>query len=165
MTIRAATAADLPAINAIYNRAVEVSTASFDLSPFSTDRRRDWFEAHGSRYPVLVADEKGVVAGYADLHPFIRKEGCAHVAEVSVYVREDCRGRGVGKALLKHLVAEGRSVGLTNLLAFCADGNEVSVRLHESLGFRRVGELEDIGHKFGGSIGVTLLQYACGQQE
>ncbi|MFP4054436.1 MAG: N-acetyltransferase family protein [Phycisphaerae bacterium] len=157
-TIRTATVDDLPAINEIYNAEVAASTASFDLQPMSCRRRRKWFYDHHHNHPVRVAELDGRVVGWADLHTCIDKEGSRHVAEVSVYVASDVRGRGVGKALLGEVLSAARQEGLHAIIAFIADGNAASVRLHEGAGFRHVGVLKDIGHKFGRYVDVTVMQ-------
>jgi L-amino acid N-acyltransferase len=158
LTIRAATIDDLPAINDIYNAEVAASTASFDLQPMSRRRRRKWFRDHHHNHPVRVAEQDGRVVGWADLHTCIDKEGSRHVAEVSVYVDAGARGQGVGKTLLAELLDAARCEGLHTIIAFIADGNAASVRLHEGAGFSHVGIMKDIGHKFGRYVDVTVMQ-------
>ncbi|HTP56046.1 MAG TPA: GNAT family N-acetyltransferase [Thermoplasmata archaeon] len=156
--MRPATARDVPAITAIYNDAVRTTTATFDLEPRSLAAGRGWFRSHGRRHPVLVAVRDGVIVGWASLSPWSDRPAYDRTAEVSVYVDAGARGRGIGRRLLARLVREGGRRGLHTLLARVADGNAVSLRLHTSLGFVRIGVMREVGTKFGRLLDVHLLQ-------
>jgi phosphinothricin acetyltransferase len=160
--IRPATAEDLPAINAIYNEVVEHSTACFDLEPISPAQREAWFDAHGDDRPILVAEQAGRVVGWAGLHTFIHKQGSRHVAELSVYVDRARRSQGIGRRLMEAILLAGESAGVRQIVAYIAGGNEVSVHLHQSMGFRHVGVLEGVGFKFGRYVDVTIMQRSLG---
>jgi phosphinothricin acetyltransferase len=156
--IRDAEKRDLPAINAIYNEVVENSTACFDLEPIPPAQREAWFTEHGADRPILVAKTAGGVVAWAGLHTFIHKQGSRHVAELSVYVDRARRGEGIGRALMEAILAAGKTAGVREVVAYIAGGNEVSVHLHECMGFRHVGVLEAVGYKFGQYVDVTIMQ-------
>ena len=101
MVVRPARRDDVAMITEIYNDAVLHSTASWDLEPASLQDRLDWFGMKmAGQWPVLVAEEKGEVAGWGTFGPFRDKPGYRHTVEHSVYVREDQQGRGIGSRLI-----------------------------------------------------------------
>ncbi|MCC7541515.1 MAG: GNAT family N-acetyltransferase [Deltaproteobacteria bacterium] len=158
MTIRRATEADLEAIHAIYDEEVRHGTATFDTTTRSPEERVAWLAHHDPvRHPVLVEEHDGVVRGWASLSRW--SERCAYdrMAEVSLYVHADHRGKGIGRALLRALIDHGRASGLKVLLARIVTDNPASVRLHENAGFRRCGLLRRSGEKLGRVLDVALL--------
>jgi L-amino acid N-acyltransferase YncA len=159
---RPAVASDAEGVVAIYNDAVLRTTATFDLEPRSVVEQRRRLAEAGPRHPFLVAELDGAVVGWACLIPWSERPAYAATAEVSVYVRADQRGRGIGRALLNALVDGAVSAGLHTLLARVADGNPASLRLHESMGFDRVGTMREVGRKFDRWIDVHLMQRAVG---
>lgn len=162
VTVRAASPRDLPAITAIYNDAVLHLTATMDTVPKSLRQQRAWFKRHGGRYPVLVAVEAGEVVGWASLSRWSDRPAYDGTSEISVYVREDARGRGIGTRLMRPLLSEGRKRGLHTVIARIAGGNVASVRLHEAFGFKEVGVTREVGFKFGKRIDVLLMQKVFG---
>ncbi len=149
---------DLAAITAIYNEAIETTTATFDTESKSIEDRRTWFRAHGKKHPVLVTELDGKVAGWASLTAW--SERCAYdtTAEVSLYVDSRYRNRGLGKALLARLVEEADRNAMHSLLARIVEGNRQSIALHERFGFRTVGVMHEVGFKFGRFLDVTLME-------
>lgn len=149
VTLREATAADLPAVLDIYNEAVRTTTASWDLEPVSLESRRRWFDDHeAAGHPVLVAEREGDVVGWAAYGRFRDKAGYDATMEHTVYVRADVRGGGIGRALLESLVGIARLRGVHALLGALSEENEVSLALHRSLGFVEVGRMREVGRKF-----------------
>lgn len=159
LIVRDATERDLPGIFAIYDEQVLHGTATFDTEPRAADERLAWFGAHDrGRYPIIVAEDAGVVAGWARLYPWSDRCAYARSAENSVYVHRDWRGRGIGTRLLGELIAHARTRALGVLLARIAEGNPASVRLHERAGFETVGVMRRVGEKFGRVLDVRLMQ-------
>jgi L-amino acid N-acyltransferase YncA len=159
LVIRGAGPEDASAIAGIYNEAVRTTVATFDTEPRSVPHQVAWIEEHLPRYPVLVAQRSSGILGWASLSPWSDRKAYDGTAEVSVYVLGTERRRGIGKRLLADLVERGRAMGLHTLLARIADGNEVSLHLHESIGFLRIGIMREVGWKFGRWVDVNLLQY------
>jgi phosphinothricin acetyltransferase len=158
LVIRPATLSDLPAITEIYNKAVLTTTATFDTEPKSETNRRVWFDEHDARHPILVAESEGVVIGWASLSRWSDRLAYADTAEISLYVKSEYRGLGVGKQLIRQIVEAGQQAGLHTLIARIADGNEVSIHLHKTVGFELVGVMRQVGRKFGRLLDVHLMQ-------
>lgn len=159
MTIRDARAGDLPGIFEIYHEQVMHGTATFDTEPKDTAAQGAWFSAHArERYPILVAEEDGRVVGWARLYPWSDRCAYARSAENSVYVHKDARGRGVGRELMRALIARARGAGVCVLLARIAEGNPASVALHRAMGFEPIGTMRRVGEKFGRILDVELMQ-------
>jgi phosphinothricin acetyltransferase len=158
ITIRPATVADLEAINDIYNEAVAGTVATFDLQPWNLESRRAWFDEHAERHPVLAAEVSGQVVAWASLSRWSRRCAYADTVEDSLYVREGFRGRGVGRRLLAALMASAERQRFHSVIAQIAEGNAVSVHLHDATGFRHVGVLREVGFKFGRLLDVYIMQ-------
>ena len=158
MIIRTATKDDLPAITEIYNDAIRSTVATFDTEPKSPEEQKIWFEAHGTRNPIIVADADGAVVGWASLSQYSDRCAYSDTAEVSVYTAEPHRGQGVGRKLLCELVERGTKAALHVLIARIAGGNEISIHLFEAQGFTYVGVLKEVGRKFGKRIDVYIMQ-------
>lgn len=159
LNLRDATEADLPAILAIYNHAVAETTAIWNETLVDLDNRRAWFDQRQSRgFPILVAEVEGKIAGYAsygDWRPF---DGFRHSVEHSVYVEKDFYGRGLGRALMTALIDRARTGGIHVMVAAIEAGNDGSIALHKSLGFRLVGTHHEVGQKFGRWLDLTMME-------
>ena len=156
--IRAAEERDLEAINEIYNEAVLTTTATFDTEPKTLDERAEWFQNHGERHPVLVAETSSKVVGWASLTEYSPRKAYDQTAESSVYIKSEFRGQGTGRALQDAIIAEARRLKYYTLIARVTAESAASMRLHESFGFRHVGCLKEVGCKFGRILDVHLLQ-------
>lgn len=159
--IREATAADLPAITALYGREVLTGTATFELDPPSLEAMTGRFEAvRAKSLPWLVAETDGVFAGYAYASPFRPRPAYRYGVEGSIYVEEAARGHGVGHALLSALIDRARSLGLRHIIGAISDSatSDASIALHERLGFRRVGAYHQVGWKLDRWLDVHLMQ-------
>lgn len=157
--IRPASEADIPAILEIYNSAVVGSTGTFDTEVRTLGERLDWFRGHDSRHPVLVAESEGSVLGWGAISEWSPRRAYDTTGEVSTYVAESNRGRGVGRAILDSLVERATELGFHSLLARIAEGNAASLRMHERAGFASVGVMREVGTKFGRRLDVHLLQW------
>jgi phosphinothricin acetyltransferase len=160
VTIRHSTDADLPAITAIYGWNVLNGLGTFEEDPPSQDemtRRRAAFLARG--LPYLVAEEDGVVLGYAYAGPFRLRAAYRYTVEDSVYVSPDAVGKGVGKTLLTALIAACEALGLRQLVAVIGDsGNAASIGLHAAMGFKQQGVFPSMGYKFGRWVDLVWMQ-------
>ena len=165
MQIRAALPADLPEIQAIYAHHVLHGTGTFEDVPPSVEEMTARYEAVAARdWAWLVASDASGVLGYAYYAPF--GDGSAayrHTAENRIYVREDVRGQGVGKALVAALLEQAAARGFRQMIAVIGDSESVgSIGVHASLGFQRVGLLRSSGRKFGRWLDLVYMQRALG---
>ncbi len=168
LVIRKATTGDLESITEIYNHSIQTSNATFDLEPRSLSEQRAWFQTHGDRYPILVAesDRRAVgaegdspsVIGWASLSPWSDRCGYRVAVEVSVYVSSDHQGRGVGRQLCQAILTRCEQLGFHAALARITAGNQASLRLFERFGFEQVGLLKEVGYKFGQLLDVHVLE-------
>jgi len=158
LTIRPAEQTDLPAITDIYNQAILTTTATFDSQPKTLAEQQEWFDGHGGRCPLLVADLNGRVVGWASLSKWSDRCAYADTAEASLYIAEPHRGQGLGRRLAQALLAAGEQAGLHTIIARISSDNDVSIRLCRSLGFRDIGVMREVGRKFDRLLDVHLLQ-------
>jgi L-amino acid N-acyltransferase len=156
--IRAATLDDLGYITEIYNDAVLRTVATFDTAPKTVEEQGAWFSSHDTNHPVLVAAKNGCVEGWASLSKYSDRCAYSGTAEVSLYVKEECRGRGIGRKLLRAVVARGEAAGLHTIIARIVEGNKPSISLFESEGFDHVGLMKEVGCKFGKFLNVDIMQ-------
>ena len=157
--LRTASPADLPAIAAIYNEEVLQGTSTWATEPVTLEERAGWLAAHPpQRYPVLVAETGGEVAGWASLSPWNPRGGWSGTVEVSVYVGGAWRRRGVGPLLLEEACRRGAWAGHRVALALVSADNAASLRMCRQAAFAEAGRLRGVGHKFGRVLDCVLLQ-------
>jgi L-amino acid N-acyltransferase YncA len=138
MTIRDAIEADLPAIVRIYNATVPTRMVTAELEPTTLEARLPWFREHSpDQYPFWVAESGDRVIGWLDFKKFLPRCAYRGTAEISVYVDEEFRRRGVGQRLLEHAIARAPSLGITALIGLIFGHNEPSLKLFERFGFER----------------------------
>jgi len=158
--IRLATSADAPQIAAIYRPFCEDSHISFEADAPDEIEMASRIERITRRFPWLVDDIDGTVAGYAYASPHRERAAYRWAVEVTVYVHERFRGRGVGRALYAELFERLRGQGLFKAYAGIALPNPASQAFHESLGFTLVGIYRKIGYKLGAWRDVGWWQLA-----
>jgi L-amino acid N-acyltransferase YncA len=156
--IRPATLDDLRAITDIYNQAVLTTTASFDTEIKTLEEQRSWFERHGPKNPVLVAEKDGVIVGWAALSLWSDRRAYSNTAEASLYIAESSRHKGIGRKLSEAIINAGRDAGLHTLIARIVAGNDASLNLAEMQGFRQIGVMKEAGFKFGQWLDVVMMQ-------
>jgi L-amino acid N-acyltransferase YncA len=158
LTIRKAISEDLPAITDIYNQAIINTTATFDIGARTPDEQRSWFEKHSQKYPLLVALEGNKIVGWASMTAWSDRLAYADTAEISLYVDEKYRGKGVGRKLSEAILKAGREGGLHTAIARIVEGNDASIHLAESFGFEHIGVMREAGKKFGRLLDVYMMQ-------
>lgn len=150
------TAADWPAVRAIYEAGLATGDATLetDAPPWEA-----WDAAHRADCRLVAAADDGAILGWAALTPVSGRCVYEGVAEVSVYVAPEAQGRGVGRALLDGLVGASELAGIWTLQAGILVENAASLALHERCGFRRVGVHERLGRDAAGRWrDVALLE-------
>ncbi len=165
MEIRAATVADIPEIQSIYAHHVLHGAGTFEEEPPTVEEiaeRVAKVAEHG--WSWLVATDATGVLGYAYYTQFRDRSAYRYCVEDSVYVREDVRGQGVGKALVTRLIEDATAHGMRQMIAVIGDSeNTGSIGVHASLGFHMVGTLRSVGVKFGRWVDVVWMQRPLGR--
>jgi L-amino acid N-acyltransferase YncA len=143
--IRDATEADLPAIVKIHNAAIASRISTAELDPVTVEGRREWFRAHSpTQYPIWVAELNGAIAGWLSFREFLPRCAYRGTVEVSVYVSEEFRRRGIGKKLLQEAITGGPQLGMRSLVGLIFGHNQPSIALFRVVGFERWGLLPGI---------------------
>lgn len=165
MQVRPATEADLPEIQAIYAHHVLHGTGTFEEAPPSVEEIAERFaKVTAHHWSWLVAADATGVLGYAYYTQFRDRSAYRYCVEDSVYVREDVRGQGVGKALVAQLIADATAQGMRQMIAVIGDSENVgSIGVHASLGFHMIGTMRAVGVKFGRWVDVVTMQRALGR--
>ena len=159
LNVRPCSEKDQPFIMEIYNDAVEHTTATFDTEKRSIEKQMEWFKKHRQNHPVIVAEEDSIIKGWASLSPWSDRKAYDETVEVSVYVHQDFRGKGIGKKLLEIITLEGKRVNNHTIISRISAGNKISIHIHEQLGYRHIGVMKEAGIKFGRLIDVHMMQY------
>lgn len=156
VAIRPATPDDAAAIAAIYRPYVERGTVSFETEAPDADAIARRMASSGGLYPWLVATkgEGGAVLGYAYAAAFRDRPAYRYTIETTVYLQAGTQGRGNGRQLYDALIDTVRAQGFTHAIGVIALPNDHSIRLHESVGFRRAGFFREAGYKDGRWIDV-----------
>lgn len=158
LKIRRATTEDIPGITEIYNEAIITSDASFDTEPKTIKEQMKWFKEHGRKNPIIVAETDGQIVGWASLSKWSDRYAYENTAEISLYIRELFRNRGIGKVLMPAILIEGEKAGLHTIIARITSSNNVSIHLHKQCGFEYVGIMKEVGKKFGKLLDVCIMQ-------
>lgn len=149
LLIRRAVEADLPAINAIYNREVREGVATWELDEWPAARRLEWFHEHDDASPVFVAQSGGAVIGFAYLSTYRGRRGYQYTRENTIMVDTPYQRLGIGRLLLARAIEAGRALGLRTIVAWITSTNAGSIELHRAFGYTVVGEEIETGRKFG----------------
>lgn len=156
--IRIAEKKDIPAILAIYAPYVEHTTISFEYTVPTLEEFTARFEAITKQYPWLVWEENGEILGYCYASAAYTRAAYAWTCEPSIYLREDVRGRGMGRrfyeALEKILVYQGYQLSF----ALITQENKASLSFHEAMGYKIKVFYEDIGFKHGRWLGLAWME-------
>lgn len=148
------------AILGIFNEAIANSTALYDYQPRAAESMVGWFEAKArGNYPVIgVEDDHGALLGFASYGPFRAWPAYKYSVEHSVYVDARARGQGVGRALLGAIILAAEKQDYHMMVGGIDAANAISIKLHESLGFKACGVVKQAGFKFGRWLDLAFYQ-------
>jgi len=165
--IRPAGPQDIAAITRIYADAVEHGTATFEIEPpdaAEMARRQQALLADG--LPYLVAEQAGVVAGYAYAGRYHARPAYRWTLEDTIYVAPAFHRRGLGRLLMARLIVEAETRGFRQMVAVIGDSaNAASIALHVAVGFRLIGTLQSVGFKHGRWRDTVLMQRPLGSAD
>ncbi len=156
--IRIAGPDDLPAINAIYNHYVAISTCTYQVVPSTEQERRQWYDAHDALHPITVAEVDGQIVAWGSLSCFHPRAAYDRTVEDSVYVHHQWQRKGIGRAILADLISRARELGHHTVIGIISGDQIASVEIHRALGFQEAGYLKEVGFKFGRWLDVVYMQ-------
>ena len=157
--VRLATAADAPAIAAIYRPYVDDSRVSFEeQAPDAAEIARRLVGDRPGYYPWLVAENDGMLVGFASSSPFRTRRAYRWSVETGIYLASGAHRRGYGRLLLERLTDLLARQGYVAAIGAIALPNPASVGLHEALGFVHAGTYRGTGYKMGEWLDVGLWQ-------
>ncbi|MDA0977744.1 MAG: GNAT family N-acetyltransferase [Proteobacteria bacterium] len=151
LNIRNAVQEDADALATIYNHFVEHTHITFDISPVDRNNRLEWmnqFDTDG-RHQLLVGEVDGHVVGYACSSRLRTKAAYDLSVETTIYLQSGRQGHGLGEQLYRELLARLSATDVHRCYGVIALPNDASVHLHQKLGFSSVGQLTEVGYKFG----------------
>jgi L-amino acid N-acyltransferase len=157
--LRTATEADLPQLLDIYNDVILNTTAVYSYDPHNLQMRQEWFaQKQQAGHPVFVAEEENTIVGFSSYGPFRAWQAYQFTVENSVYVKKDCRGKGIAKLLMQPLIDSAKNAGLHTIVAGIDATNEASIRLHQQFGFKQVAYFKEVGYKFNRWLDLVFMQ-------
>ncbi len=162
--IRDVTAADVPAITAIYAVEVTTNVATFEeVAPSEAEMAGRIEDVRNSGRPYLVAERDGAILGYAYARPFHVRAAYRSTVEDTVYIRPDAYRQGIGRALLAQVIARCEAAGFRQMMALISHvPGSGSIALHSALGFHTMGIAKSVGYKHGSWLDVAYMQRALG---
>ncbi|WP_436491181.1 N-acetyltransferase family protein [Chitinophaga sp. ARDCPP14] len=145
LQFRHATEADLPRIVEIYNTTIASRMVTADTSPVTVESRLPWFHAHNNTLrPLWMIDDNGSNVGWMSFQSFYGRPAYDGTVEVSIYLDETMRGKGLGKKILQHAITVAPEFGVQTLLGFIFAHNEPSLKLFLNMGFEEWAHLPEI---------------------
>ncbi|MBZ2115654.1 GNAT family N-acetyltransferase [Streptococcus gordonii] len=158
MEIRLAKPSDARSLLDIYAAYVENTAITFEYEVPTIEDFAIRIEKTLEKYPYLVAEEDGVVLGYAYASTYYARAAYDWAVELSVYVSQDARGKGVGSKLYDALEEMLEQMGYIHFLACISLPNEASLAVHRKRGYQQVAYFPKIGYKFNRWHGIVWLQ-------
>ena len=166
IVVRNSRDADVPAMLAIYlhhiRRGVDPGVDGDFETPDVDDLKRRRKSMHNRKMPHIVADDSGLVVGYAYAVAFRKRPAYRYCVKHSIYVHNDHLHRGVGRQLMSALIDACAAAGFRQMIGYIDAANRASLGLHESFGFRQVGYLPSVGFKFGRWTDTVMVQRSLG---
>lgn len=157
--IRDAIRTDMESVHRIFNDILINSTATFEEEPYTLQSWQEIFDFKlANNIPFLAVESDGAVIGYATYGAFRKASGYKITVEHSLHLASPFRGQGIGKKLLSELIQRASALGVKNMVAAVDADNLSSVRLHEKLGFKVVGRMDNVARKFSRDLSLVLLQ-------
>lgn len=162
--IRVATPDDAAAVRDIYAPFCESTAVTFEETPPTAAEMAERIESTLEEYPWLVYEVEGEVVGYAYAHRLRERRAYDWVVELSIYVAEDARQSGVGRALYESLFAVLERQGIRDVYAVTTLPNPETVGFHEAMGFERVGDFPAVGYTEGEWRDVAWWRRSIGEK-
>lgn len=149
---------DLPKIVATYNSTIASRLVTADLEPVTVESKQAWFDAHSpNRRPLWLVKVDGIYSGWMSFNSFYGRPAYDGTVEVSIYLEENARGKGLGKACLQKAFDVCGELNIKTLLGFIFDHNEPSLQLFYKMGFEKWAHLPKIANMIDAERGLIIL--------
>ena len=157
--IRTVMISNLPDILYIINHSITTSTSDYRYDTINMEEIERWYNTHKiHENPVFVATIDDLVVGYATYCQFRERIGFQYSVEHSIYCHHDYQGQGIGRLLMNELIIHVKEQKIHTMVACIDSNNTNSIAFHEKLGFQHVGQMKEVGYKFGRYLDMTLMQ-------
>lgn len=156
--IREATNADLDPIRVIYNQGIMDRIATLEMETKDQAYMKEWFDKHQGRYKVIVADYEGEIVGWGSLNQYNNRCAYDGVADLSIYIARDFRGKGIGGRLLASLESTAKENQFHKIILFTFAFNELGQGLYRKMGYREVGVFQNQGILDGEYVDVLAME-------
>jgi phosphinothricin acetyltransferase len=166
VAVRPSRESDVAAMLAIYlyhiRKGVDPSYSGDIETPDADDIKRRRKTMQRRKMPHIVAEQAGIVVGYAFAVPFRKRPAYRYAIKHSIYVHHDHLRQGIGRQLLSALIDHCAAAGFRQMIGYIDGANRASLALHDAFGFQRVGFLPTIGYKFGRWTDSVMMQRSLG---
>ncbi|HYK73158.1 MAG TPA: arsinothricin resistance N-acetyltransferase ArsN1 family A [Pseudoneobacillus sp.] len=156
--IRSAKVKDIESIQMIYNQGIEDRIATLETETKDYSFMKDWFDRHIGRYRVIVAELEGKILGWASLNPYNNRAAYLGVADLSLYISRESRGKGVGGRLLEVIQTIAKENDFHKIILFTFPFNQLGQGLYRKQGFREVGVFVNQGLLDGQYVDVMAME-------
>lgn len=149
---------DLPFVKEVYEYYIANSTATFHIGEITIAEIKEFIHVNHPRYKSFVILENDLPVGYCYFTYYKKRQAYDRTAEVTLYLKPDCCGRGIGRVTLEFLEKEALKAGLKNLLGVISGDNEESISLFEKMGYLKCAHFKNVGEKFNRLLDVVVYQ-------
>ncbi|EKN71314.1 hypothetical protein BABA_02242 [Neobacillus bataviensis LMG 21833] len=149
---------DIKYVQEIYNQGIEDRIATLETETKDISYMKDWSEKHNGRFKAIVAEQEGQVVGWASLNQYNNRCAYDGVADLSVYISREFRGKGIGKILLVELESLAKENGFHKMVLFTFPFNQLGQGLYNKVGFREVGVFKNQGILDGQYVDVMAME-------
>jgi len=149
---------DLPEVKKIYDWFIENSTATFHTEPIRIDQLKEFIYIDHPLYNSYMIYLNKEIAGYCYLTNYKKRQAYDRTAEVTIYLKPEFWGKGIGRISLDHLEKKARENGLKNLIGIISGDNVGSITLFEKSGFTKCAHFKNVGEKFNKLLDVVAFQ-------
>lgn len=156
--IRLASIYDLEAILFIYNQGIEDKIATLEEDQKDINYMTEWFNTHNERFAVIVIEDNDEIVGWASLNVYSNRSAYSGVADLSIYIRRDYRGKGVGSLLLKEIEYTAIKNDFNKIVLFTFPFNNLGQGLYKKYSYREVGVFKNQGKLDGRFVDVMIME-------
>lgn len=156
--IREALSKDISSILSIYNEGIEDRVATLETETKDLSYMQEWFNNHKGRFKVLVAEQEGNIIGWSSLNIYNNRCAYAGVADLSVYIAREYRGKGIGKLLLTAIEDCAKENDFHKIVLFTFPSNQLGQGLYHKKGYREVGIFKNQGILDGKYVDVMAME-------